>query len=124
MIEELHKTLELRTYPMPQAYLSNDEHVFVDLIACDPKRWGGVLVPCRVTFTKCVKLTAEEVRARKHQHCVGDTMLEIFIKEAELQNRSLWGWEIGVVVRYDETERVALARVLAGNRAQTWVCNP
>jgi hypothetical protein len=124
MIEDGLKTLELRTYPMPAAYISSEEHVFVDLIACDPKRWGTVLVPCRVTFRRCVRLTPSEARARKDEHCVGNTMHDIWIREAELQNKPLWGWEIGVVIRYNEEERELLGQQLAGNRAQTWVCHP
>ena len=49
-------------------------------------------------------------------------MLELWIRGAEREGKTcktLWGWEIGVVVKYSEEERADLRQKLAGNRAQT-----
>ena len=124
LIENGDKSVEIRTHPLPGKYLSGAEEIFIHLITTASALSGAPVVPCRVTFVGCVKVTSDQLRSMYNAHRISATQLEDIIRQADEKGKDFYVWQIGRVVIHTDAERAQLARAMPRNKSVVWVPMP
>jgi len=125
LVERCDKTVEIRTYDIPQKFLSAADEKFLHIIAVSPRFSGGqTCVPCRVTFTASHQVTAKQLRGMHNAHRIGCTQLEALIAQAHAAKKQLYAWQIGRVIVHSDCERAELARAIPIRPSVVWVTLP
>lgn len=120
------KTWEIRSRPVPPAYLSMDGVVVdISLIPCKLGRLapGSRSPPVKgcVNFIECRKASREELLSAhgRAAHGLPVDLITLMCDSADESGTQLWVWEIGEVRNYSPAEEAVASMI--STKAQTWV---